>query len=62
MEEYTSQKKTRETKYEEYVFIPDLTGTVTQGNDIWLVDNGASKHMTGFWNSLTNLTKKSSSL
>jgi hypothetical protein len=62
MEESTSQKKTMETKDEEYVFVSSLIGTITQGSDIWLVDSGASKHMTGFRNSITNLTKKSSSL
>jgi len=62
MEESTSHKKTRETKDEEYIFISALTGTITQGSYIWLVDNGSSKHMTGFRNSLTNLTENSSSL
>jgi hypothetical protein len=57
-----SQKKTKETKDEEYAFISALTGTITQGSDIWLVDSGASKHMTGFQTCLTNLTKNSSSL
>jgi hypothetical protein len=45
MEESTSQKKTKESKDEEYVFVSTLTGTTTQGSDIWLVDCGASKHM-----------------
>jgi hypothetical protein len=62
MEESTSQKRTKESKDEEYVFVSALTGTITQGSDIWLVDSGASKHMTGFRSSLTKLTEKSSSL
>jgi len=62
MEESTSHKKTREIKYKECVFISTLTCTITQGSDIWLVDSGASKHMNGFLNSLTNLAEKSSSL
>jgi hypothetical protein len=62
MEESTSQKKTKESKDEEYVFVSALTGTITQGSDIWLVDNGASKHMTGFQSSLTKLTENGSSL
>jgi hypothetical protein len=37
------------------------TGTITQGSDIWLVESGASKHMTEFRISFTKLTKKSSS-
>jgi hypothetical protein len=62
MEESTSHKKTRESKDEEYVFVSTLTCTITQGSDIWLVDSGTSKHMTGFRSSLTKLTEKSSSL
>jgi hypothetical protein len=62
MEESTSQKRTKESKDEEYVFVSSLTGTISQGSDIWLMDNGASKHMTGFRSSLTKLTEKSSSL
>jgi hypothetical protein len=62
MEESTSHKKTRETKDEEYVFISALTGTITQGSDFWLVDNGASKNLTEFRNSLINLTENNSSL
>jgi hypothetical protein len=58
MDESTSQKKTKESKDEEYVFVSGLTDTITQGSDIWLVDNGASKHMTEFRSSLTKLTKR----
>jgi hypothetical protein len=61
-EEPTSQKKAKESKDEEYVFVSTLTGTITQGSDIWLVDSGASKHMTGFKSSLMKLIEKSSSL
>jgi hypothetical protein len=62
MEESTPQKKTKESKDEEYVFVSSLTSTITQGSDIWLMDSGAFKHMSGFRSSLTKLTKKSSSL
>jgi hypothetical protein len=54
-EEPTSQKKAKD---EEFVFVSALIGTITQGSDTWLVDSGASKHMTGFRSSLTNLTKR----
>jgi hypothetical protein len=54
--------ETNESKDEDYVFVSTLRGTITQGNDTWLVDSGASKHMTGFISSLTNLTEKSTSL
>ena len=32
----------------EYVPISALTRTVTHGSKDWLIDSGASKHMTGF--------------
>jgi hypothetical protein len=50
------------SKDEEFVFVLALTGTITQGSDTWLIDSGASKHMIGFKNSLSNLTEKDSSL
>ena len=37
------------------------TGTVTHGNDTWLVDSGASKHMTGFKEYLSTLIARESS-
>ena len=45
---------------DEYVLISSLIGIVTHGNDTWLVDSGASKHMTGYKNYLTNLIEKES--
>ena len=40
--------------------ISALTGTVTHGNDTWLVDSGASKHMTGYKDYLVDLVEKES--
>jgi hypothetical protein len=31
----------------DYVLISALSGSVTHGEDTWLIDSGASKHMTG---------------
>jgi hypothetical protein len=45
---------------EEYVLISALTGMVTHGSDTWLVDSGASKHMTGYKDSLSSLVEKDS--
>jgi hypothetical protein len=45
---------------DDYVLISTLTGTITPGNDTWLVDSGASKHMTGYKGSLSNLIHKDS--
>jgi hypothetical protein len=39
-----------------------LTATITDSSDTRLVDSGASRHMTGYRNSLKSLTKKNSSL
>ena len=33
---------------EEYVLISALMGNITHGSNDWLIDRGASKHMTGF--------------
>ncbi len=44
--DYASKKKAKE-EIEEYVLYFALFGAVTLGSDIWLIDNGASKHMTG---------------
>ena len=38
---------------EECVLIFSLIGTITHGNNDWLIDSGASKHMTGFKDYLT---------
>jgi hypothetical protein len=35
-----------------------LSGTVTKSEEVWLVDNGASKHMTGFKQKIENYQDK----
>ena len=45
---------------EEYVLISALTGTVTHGRKHWLIDIGASKHMTGFKESFEKLSEHNS--
>ena len=40
---------------EEYVLISALTETVTHASNDWLIDSGASKHMTGFKESFVKL-------
>ena len=60
-EENESDKETvtkKEDSSEEYVLISALTGAITHGSDIWIIDNGASKHMTGHKDSLSCLTQK----
>ena len=40
--------------------ISALTGLVSPGNDTWLVDRDASRHMTGYKDSLSYLVQKDS--
>jgi hypothetical protein len=40
--------KKDESSDEDYVLISSLKGIVTHGSDTWLIDNGASKNMTGY--------------
>ena len=40
--------------------ISALIGTITHGSNDWLIDSGASKHMTGFEESFVNLSKHQS--
>ena len=37
-----------EDSTEEYFLISALIGSVSHGSDTWLVDNGASRHMTSY--------------
>jgi hypothetical protein len=56
-----AQKRTKDyDSSEEHVLISALTGTITHGSDTWLVDSGASKHMTGYKDSLSDLVQKDS--
>ena len=43
-----------------YVLISALTGNITHGSDDWLIDSGASKHMTGFKKSFVSLSEHES--
>jgi hypothetical protein len=49
-----------ENDNEPYLLISSLTGTITHGSDTCIIDSGASKHMTGYQYSLSNLIKKDS--
>ena len=46
-EEGPQRKQAREEEAEEYVLFSALFGSVTPREDTWLIDSGASKHMTG---------------
>jgi hypothetical protein len=49
-------------KDEAFFFILALSGTVPTDSDIWLIDSGASRHMTGYREHLTDLVEKESRL
>jgi hypothetical protein len=47
---------------EECFFISALLGTIPTSNNVWLIDSGASRHMTGYKENLTELVEKDSRL
>lgn len=55
-----SQKKERNDSSDNEYSLSTLTGTVTHGNDAWLVDSGASKHMTRLKYFLSTLIERES--
>ena len=54
------RKRVKQESEEEYVLISALMSTVTHGSKDWLIDNGASKHMTGFKESFEKLSEHKS--
>jgi hypothetical protein len=58
------QRNSRNTSMndEEFFFISSLSSMVPTSNDIWLIDSGAFRHMTGYREHLTNLVEKESCL
>jgi hypothetical protein len=53
-------KKLTKEEIEEYVLFSALSRSVTPGEDTWLIDSDASKHMTGQKNTLSSLIEKDS--
>ena len=45
---------------DDYVLISSLIGNITHGSDDWLIDSGASKHMTGLKESFVRLSEHES--
>ena len=43
--------------WDSFILISALTGNITHGSDDWLIDSGASKHMTGFKESFVRLSE-----
>ena len=62
-EEEPKKKKNAKSSKEdeprrEYYLISSLLGSITNSANSWLVDSGASRHMTGFREALTSYRKK----
>jgi hypothetical protein len=55
-------QRDEDIKYEAFFFISSLSGTVPTDSDIWIIDSGASKHMTGYRDHMRDLVEKESSL
>ena len=53
-------KREKDDSNEEYVLISALTGTISHGSNDWLVDSGASKHMTRYKESFINMSEHES--
>jgi len=48
----------KEDPKREFFFISALSGTISTSQDTWLIDSGASKHMTSYKKDLTNISEK----
>ena len=59
-QEEEERTKEDEDSCEEYVLISALTSLVSPGNDTWLVESGASMHMTSYKDSIYFLEQKDS--
>ena len=55
-------KKQRNEDRTKFFFISDLSGTVPTTSDTWLIDSGASKHMTDYNENLSEVVEKESHL
>jgi hypothetical protein len=55
-------QRDEDIKDESFFFISTFSCTVPTDSDIWLTDSGASRHMTGYRDHLTDLVEKESSL
>jgi hypothetical protein len=55
-------QRDEDIKEEAFLFISTLSGTVCTDNHIWLIDSGASRHMTRYRDHLTDLVEKETNL
>ena len=59
-QEDEERTKENQDSCEDNVLISALIGSVSLGNDTWLVDSGSSKHMSGYRDLLSCLVQKES--
>ena len=62
VEEGHHHKKQRNEDPTEFFFISALSGTVPNTGDTWIIDSGASRHMTGYKENLSKIVEKESRL
>jgi hypothetical protein len=55
-------QRDEDIKYEAFFFISTLSGTIPTYSDIWLIGNGACRHMNRYRDNITYLVEKESSL
>ena len=55
-------KKQRNEDHTEFFFISSLSGMVPTTSDTWFIDSGASKHMIGYKENLSEVVEKESHL
>jgi hypothetical protein len=53
-------QRDEDIKYESFFFISTLSGMIPTDSDIWLIGSGASRHMTGYREHLTDLVENES--
>jgi hypothetical protein len=58
----SKESNTTEQKKKQIILISTLTGSISNNKETWLVDSGASRHMTRYSCALTDLTEQKSSI
>ena len=56
----TRESNSAEQKKKQIILISALTGSITNNKETWLVDSGASRHMTRYHSALADLTEQKS--
>jgi hypothetical protein len=57
--ELDQERAKEDDSSKEYVLISSFIGTIIHGSDTWIIDSGASKHMIGYKDSLSELVQNS---